>query len=215
VALLDAYLSADPPCLKYEYVAGGDLAGLIQHWHRGASKPTPTHTVRVMRRLAEIVAFAHDLEPAIVHRDLKPANVLVQRLPDGAVCLKVADFGIGGVAVSQAVRQTARGSTQGGMLVSSLLGSYTPLYASPQQMRGSVPDPRDDVYALGVIWYQLLTGELTSGRPGGNRWQARLRERGASAELLELLVSCFEDNAEDRPAKASALVASLDRLTAG
>ena len=64
VALQQTYLSADPPCLQYEYVEGGDLAGLILEWHRQASKPSPTQAARVVLRLGEIVGFAHRLEPA-------------------------------------------------------------------------------------------------------------------------------------------------------
>jgi serine/threonine protein kinase len=200
VQLLRTYLNAETPCLEYEYVDGGDLTGLIQEWHRAKGGPTPQQATKVILRLAEIVGFAHRLNPPIVHRDLKPANILVQRTGDGEVHFKVADFGIGGVAVGQAIRETSRGTSRGRFLTSALHGSYTPLYASPQQMRGDPPDPRDDVYSLGVIWYQLLTGELANGRPGGSRWRKKLSERGTPSEMVDLLESCFEDNQSDRPA---------------
>jgi eukaryotic-like serine/threonine-protein kinase len=80
VSLRATYLSADPPCLEYEYVEGGDLGGLIQDWYRQAEKPSCAQVAGAMVQLAEIVAFAHRLDPPIVHRDLKPANILVQRL---------------------------------------------------------------------------------------------------------------------------------------
>src|SRR5262249_18945374 len=76
VALLHTYLAAAPPCLEYEYVEGGDLAGLIQEWHRPPAPPGPViveRATRLLRDLAEIMAFAHRLKPPIVHRDLKPA----------------------------------------------------------------------------------------------------------------------------------------------
>jgi hypothetical protein len=211
VPLLYTYLDADPPCLEYEYVEGGDLAGVIHDWHRPGSR-TPqqiaTDSVRLIADLTEIVADAHRLEPPIVHRDLKPANILVQRRA-GAFVLRVADFGIGGLAARQALEHTRRSSGRGLILATALRGAHSPLYASPQQVRGEPPDPRDDVYALGVIWYQLLTGDLTAGRPGGTRWMRRLSALGLPGELVELLGACFEDGPGDRPADAGALAAAI------
>lgn len=170
---------------------------------------------RVIQRLAEIVAFAHRLDPPIVHRDLKPANILVQRASNGKTTLRVADFGNGGVAVQQAIRQTQDGTTRTHLLISALRGACTPLYASPQQLRGAAADTRDDVFALGVIWYQLLSGDLTTGRPGGTRWPGRLIERGMDRALVDLLGSCLEDNPADRPANAIVLSEQLGRLLDG
>jgi len=215
VTLRQTYLSAEPPCLEYEYIPGGNLAGVIHEWHRSRRAPNPLQVAQVVRRLAKIVAFAHRFEPPIVHRDLKPANILVQRQEDGTLSLRIADFGNGGVAANHAIRQTLRGTTQAQLLVASPRGAYTPLYASPQQMRGSDADPRDDVYALGVIWYQLLSGDLTTGRPGGTRWPRRLMEQGMAQPLVELLGSCLEDNPDDRPPTALALAEKLSELLQG
>jgi eukaryotic-like serine/threonine-protein kinase len=211
VQLQHTYLRADTPCLEYEYVAGGDLGGLIQEWHAAEGGPNPQQAAKVVQRLAEVAGFAHHLHPPIVHRDLKPANILLQA-DDGGRQFKVADFGIGGVAVSQAIQQTSRGTTQGEFLTSALHGSYTPLYASPQQMRGDPPDPRDDVHALGVIWYQLLTGDVRAGRPSGEAWKKRLMERGTPRPLLDLMISCFEDEPADRPADGLVLAQHLESL---
>jgi hypothetical protein len=215
VALLHTYLSADPPCLEYEYVTGGDLAGLIRDWHRPPARPGPAlseQAARLVRDLAEIVGYAHRLDPPIVHRDLKPANILVQRGDDGRAALRITDFGIGGLAAGRAIEQTRLDSGRGQLQATALRGAHTPLYASPQQKRGEAPDVRDDVHALGVIWYQLLTGDLTAGRPGGTRWPRRLRERGVAPALIELLGACFEDGADDRPADAAVLATELAAL---
>jgi formylglycine-generating enzyme required for sulfatase activity len=212
VALRHTYLGADPPCLEYEYVAGGDLAGLIREWRRKPGGPgRAAEAARLLLDLAHIVAFAHRLDPPIVHRDLKPANVLVQPAADGSPTLRVADFGIGGVAAGRALAPGRRDVSQGQFLVTALRGAHTPLYASPQQTRGGPPDPRDDVYSLGVIWYQLLTGNLTASRPGGARWVTRLTDDGASAGMVELLTACVEDDPADRPHDAGELA---DRLAA-
>src|SRR5262249_58630371 len=142
--------SSDPPCLKYEYIDGGDLSGLLREW-----QPLPIgrrwhEATRVVWRLAGIVGSAHRLTPPIVHRDLKPANVLLQRSSGRDYTLRVTDFGIGSVVALPALREARQGTvTRGDVLAMSLRGSHTPLYASPQQIRGEPPDVRDDVHALG------------------------------------------------------------------
>ena len=213
VPLLDASLSAEPPCLRYEYIEGGDLAGLVRDWQEQPPRPRWRAATEVVARLARIVAFAHQLTPPIVHRDLKPANILA-RLVNGEIDLKVTDFGIGGVAALQALAEARQGTTgHGELLGTTLRGSHTPLYASPQQMRGEPPDPRDDVHALGVIWYQLLTGDLHSGPPTG-LWADELEEQGMSRELVRILGACVAGKAERRPASAGVLAEQLDLLLA-
>jgi eukaryotic-like serine/threonine-protein kinase len=209
VPLLDAYLSLDTPCLKYEYIEGGDLSGLVRDWQGLAQPERWDRATRLLRGLAEIVGFAHRLKPPIVHRDLKPANVLVQRSADGAYSLRVTDFGIGGVAALQALQEARQGTTtREALLVTAVRGSHTPLYASPQQMRGEAADPRDDVHALGVIWYQLLTGDLSGGAPTG-LWADELEEAGLDRKLIRLLGACVSPRAEKRPADATALAEQL------
>jgi formylglycine-generating enzyme required for sulfatase activity len=208
VELRQAYLEGDPPCLEYEYVEGGDLAGLIQERQPHGGLP-PASALQVMQRLAEPIAFAHGLKPPIVHRDLKPANILVRRSADRKLSFKVADFGIGDVAASQALAEVTR---RGSSLLTALRGSHTPLYASPQQKRGEKGDRRDDVYALGVIWYQLLTGDLGAEAPSGLAWPRRLQQRGVSEAMIHLLAECIEPRLEDRLPSAVELAERLADL---
>jgi formylglycine-generating enzyme required for sulfatase activity len=191
-------------------VDGGNLTVLIREWRQADGGLTPELAAKVLHRLAKIMAFAHRLDPPIVHRDLKPSNILVQRLGARKFSRRIADFGIGGLAATQAIALTTNSSNSPlHMLTSFLRGAFTPLYASPQQMRGKPPSPTDDVYALGVIWHQLLTGDLTACRPGGKNWQRRLMEHGVAPLMVELLAACFEDEPADRPADAQVLADQL------
>lgn len=146
VRLLDRYLGAEPPCLVFEYIPGGDLTRLIRCWHE--SQPNPVRLVwegmRLVRRLAEILCAAHQLEPAIVHRDLKPSNILLRPTVPNWVQVCVIDFGIGGIAARQALAHS-RTSSAKEKRTTGLRGALTPLYASPQQKNGEAADPRDDV----------------------------------------------------------------------
>jgi serine/threonine protein kinase len=206
VPLRQAYLDREPLCLEYEYVNGGDLAALLAEWQRGGKLPRG-QVNRLIQRLAEIVGHAHKLSPPIVHRDLKPANILVERSPDNKVRLRVTDFGIGGIAASQMLTRCATGLAGTQQLSTSLRGSHTPNYASPQQIRGEAPDPRDDVHALGVIWYQLLTGDLTTGIPAD--WMTMLEDLGQPAGLIQLLGCCVASRTEKRLVNAGVLAEKL------
>jgi formylglycine-generating enzyme required for sulfatase activity len=203
VRLIHTALASDPPLLAYEFVAGGELTTLIRDWHAKPPADLPNQAARLMQQLAGIVAFAHRLNPPIVHRDLKPANVLLELTTDGQVRLRVADFGIGGIAAAKGTGHT---------LATVLSGSHTPLYASPQQKNGDRPDPRDDVHALGVIWLHLLTGDLTL-EPG--HWREELEGRDLPPAMLDLLGACVSRRAEKRPANAGEMEARLDTILQG
>jgi formylglycine-generating enzyme required for sulfatase activity len=213
VLLQDANLTSDPPWLRYEYIEGGDLAQVV----RDCADETPAERVtranRFIQQLAAIVGHFHRLNPSVVHRDLKPANVLIQPLPGGDYTLRVADFGIGDVAARRGLDSSRAPTARGDVLATVLRGAHTPLYASPQQKRGDDPDVRDDVYSLGVIWYQLLTGDLGSERPGGLEWAEELTEAGMSNECVRLLSRCVADRAEKRPADAAVLAEEIVKLT--
>ena len=208
VTLRATYLDADPPCLEYEYIEGGDLAGLIQGWHRQTPKPTPEQAAKVMLRLSEIVGFVHRLNPPIVHRDLKPSNILLQH-GEGADAVQDRRLWhrrgrrLTGDQGHEPGHQRRRVHDQRRTRV---------LYARVRLARadaGLSSRPAHDVHALGVIWYQILTGDLARGRPGGKGWRTRLVDQSMGLELLNLLESCFEDHPADRPADAADLAEKL------
>jgi serine/threonine protein kinase len=209
VELKYAHLEGDTPCLEYEYVDGGDLATLIIDLHR-TGRAKPGSVTKIVYALASAVGFAHRLKPPIVHRDLKPQNILTTRL-EGKVHFKIADFGIGGIASDQAMQEW-NSETKGGRSVTESAGSCTPLYASPQQRRLGPPDPRDDVYALGVIWFQMLSGDVTKELPRGGSWKRKFHEQGATAEMVALLERCIEDDPAERPADAHVLADELNKI---
>jgi serine/threonine protein kinase len=213
VPLLHAYLNNEPPCLEFPYIEGGTLVRLLDERRESAGSFTPAQAQRIVHQIALIVAPAHRATPKLVHRDLKPSNVLVERLSDGKVALRVTDFGIGAVTAELVLERSRSSSSMQENMSSVLTGAYTPLYASPQQIQGGKPDPRDDVYALGVIWYQLLKGELSSPAPTGRKWIDVLRSREMSDQAIDLLSSCFESDPAYRPADAGMLAEQIQALS--
>ena len=172
------------------------------------------YALRLMHQLAGIVGFAHRVVPkAIIHRDLKPANVLVQATAQGTFTPKVADFGIGGVSARHAVASMMQRGSRGAFLTTALRGSYTPIYAAPEQRRGDDPDPRDDVFSLGVIWLHLLTCDMTL--EAGSDWRDEVAEMKLQEGMLDLLGRCLAQRAARRPADGAVLEAELGQLLGG
>lgn len=137
-------LETGAPYMVMEYLEGSDLSDLVAH--RG---PLPWHeVVEYVLQACEAIAEAH--VAGIVHRDLKPANLFLIRRADGSPCIKVLDFGISkaaDAASGSALTQTA-----------AMMGS--PKYMSPEQLKSTRDvDARTDIWALGVIFYELLSGE--------------------------------------------------------
>ncbi len=191
VRLFGYNLEHPTPYLVYEWIPGGDLAAAIAE--RG-ERPTTDEVLRWIRGIAEALAFAHCR--GIVHRDLKPANILLA--PDGP---KLADFGIGGTAVLH---------IEASATVSMLRGAGTPLYMAPEQRRGEAPDPRHDIYSLGVIWYQLFLGD--SSRELHPGWVEELRDEvEVSVNHLDLIHRCV-GVMKKRPADATELLRLLDAV---
>lgn len=134
------------PYMVMEHLDGRDLAALIHE--RGAL--ASTDAVDAVLQACEALAEAHAL--GIVHRDLKPANLFMVRRPDGTPCVKVLDFGISKL-------NAAAGSDHSMTKTSAVMGS--PLYMSPEQMTASRQvDARADIWAIGVVLYELLTGRV-------------------------------------------------------
>jgi serine/threonine-protein kinase len=163
--------------LVMEFVDGEDLSALI------ARGPMPlADALPIARQIAQALEAAHEL--GIVHRDLKPANIKVR--PDGTV--KVLDFGLakamaadaGGVASLSDSPTTTSPATELGVILG------TAAYMSPEQARGKPVDRRSDVWAFGVVLYEMLTG----------------RRAFSGAEVPDVLASILKDTP------------SLDRLPA-
>jgi serine/threonine protein kinase len=179
VPLLDYYLGGEVPWLMYEYVEGGTLIDAMAAWRDLPLSKRLGRVVMALYGLSRALKRVHRLDPPIVHRDLKPANILMSRgVP------KITDFGISGAAASAKANDTGRPPEVSIVLPSMLQSMGTMRYAPQEQFYGSTPSPRDDVYALGVIAFQMVTGDLKA-TPGTDaaawRWtRSAGRRRPAS-----------------------------------
>jgi serine/threonine-protein kinase len=131
--------------LAMEFIEGEPLTDVLQ---RVGALPV-ARAAQIFAQVADALQAAHDL--GIVHRDLKPDNIMVSRGRDGADVVKVVDFGIakavGGDEAGQKVTKT-------GLVVG------TPEFMSPEQLAGDKVDGRSDLYALALVFFQMLTGRL-------------------------------------------------------
>ncbi|HVL12361.1 MAG TPA: SUMF1/EgtB/PvdO family nonheme iron enzyme [Gemmata sp.] len=208
--LRSVYLEADPPCLESPFVYGYDLAGLIFDWKWRYETAKPEAALKLVRRLAAIVAEAH--ARGVVHRDLKPGSVRLRPSENGKFTLWLTDFGWGQIASCRAL-EVARVSPRGEQQRLAALGAATALYASPQQTKREPPAPTDDVHALGVVWYQLLKRDATAAAPVGTEWVEELRPVGFTDSQARLLQACISTRPDRRPRDAAALVEQLAGVT--
>jgi serine/threonine-protein kinase len=186
-AILDAGEDDGQPWLALELIEGRSLAD-----HAQAQALTVPQRLALFADVLRAVAHAH--ERLVVHRDLKPANVLVAN--DGTV--KLLDFGVAKLLAADTASTEDTALTQlGGR-------AMTPQYASPEQVAGQPLTTRSDLYALGVLLYELLAGK----RPYTLR-------RGSAAELEEAILGAAvrkPSQAAAEPRLARALRGDLDTI---
>ena len=182
--------------IAMSYVDGGDLKGLI---HQGAIEPD--RAIAITIQLAEALDHAH--KQGLIHRDVKPSNVLMTR--DGRPLL--TDFGIAKALYES--RQLTRTGTSIG----------TPEYMAPEQAQGLPPDGRTDIYALGVVLYEMLAAKVPfcTDTPVATMYMhvheppPSLRQvQGAVPQWLEDVVcKALAKNPDDRYATAGLFAAAL------
>ncbi|MBL8607892.1 MAG: serine/threonine protein kinase [Myxococcales bacterium] len=208
--VLDVGISSDgEPYMVMEYLEGADLAAVMRQ--RG---PLPVHeAIDYVLQACEAIAEAHAI--GIVHRDLKPANLFVTRRFDGAALVKVLDFGISKLAAD--AQQGQAGSLT---RTATIMGS--PSYMSPEQLRSSRDvDPRGDIWALGVILYELLSGhlpfiaetltELTIKVVSDLPPPIQTLRPDVAPHLAQVIDRCLRKNRDERFPNVGALAAEIER----
>lgn len=185
--------------MAMEYVPGGDLK---QRMRQGALPPE--QALVILKQMAKALGYAH--HKGFVHRDVKPENVLFRE--DGTAVL--ADFGIA-KAVGSGTKMTGTGMTVG-----------TAHYMSPEQAQGRRDlDGRSDLYSLGIVFYEMLTGQVPFDADNTigiamQHVQGDLPELPAALSRYQLLLDrLLAKNPVERYADAGALIAAIEELQAG
>ncbi len=141
--------------MTMEYLTGHSLAKILRD--PGFKGMPFEKALPIIRGMSEALAYAH--KNGIVHADFKPANVILTDKCE----VKVIDFGI-----ARAFQKQGDSETEATRFDPGSLGALTPTYASPEMLEHREPDPRDDVYALACIVYEMLTGRHPFGRRQAN-----------------------------------------------
>jgi serine/threonine-protein kinase len=192
------------PFIVMEYLAGKDLADYL---HQEGALPIDV-AVEYIMQACEALAAAH--AHGIVHRDIKPENLFLTQQAQGMYLIKVLDFGISKTALPRGKRDLVR--TQ------MALGS--PVYMSPEQIRRSDQvDARSDIWAVGCVLFELLTGVTAFDEPSLLELSAAILERepvplqtlrpDASEELEQVVLRCLQKNPEDRYQNVAELAVAL------
>jgi predicted Ser/Thr protein kinase len=183
-----------------EYVDGLNLRGLME-----AGRVEPREALAIVPQVCDALQYAHD--SGIVHRDIKPENILLDRR--GRV--KVADFGLAKiVGQDEAAPPDAGGSVQG-MATEAGRVVGTPQYMAPEQVeRPGTVDHRADIYALGVVFYQMLTGDLP-----GRRIEPPSKRIAVDVRLDEVVLRALEREPGRRYGQASVMKADVETVAGG
>lgn len=143
IAIYDFGLLADIAYIVMEYMEGPSLAREVAR----CGTLSLERTAKIFRQVASAVAAAH--KQGVIHRDLKPSNIIFQKANCEDDLVKVVDFGI-----AKLIKE------RGEKLTSADFALGTPEYMSPEQCLGQKLDERSDIYALGVVLYEMLTGQV-------------------------------------------------------
>jgi tRNA A-37 threonylcarbamoyl transferase component Bud32 len=177
--------------LVMEFVDGLSLRQLLQ-----AGKMQPEQALTIVPKICEALQYAH--EQGIVHRDIKPENILLDK--QGRV--KIADFGIAKMVGAETRQPALTGAKD-------VVG--TPHYMAPEQIeKPQTVDHRADIYSLGVVFYEMLTGELPLGKfqPPSHKVQIDVR-------LDEVVLRALEKEPERRYQQVSVLKTQVETIAAG
>ena len=192
----------------------------LQDEIRRRGQLAPSRVVEILRGVCAAVEAAH--RHHLIHRDLKPANIFLARSPEGSgEVVKVLDFGIAKFLASEddSVPTQTRGETHAGALVG------TPAYMSPERLLGKELDALSDLWALGVVAYEALTGALPFALAESD-WQRAIiageytplsaHWTSPPASLEKLFARCFSTDRGKRPQSAAEFFSELEHaLTAG
>jgi serine/threonine-protein kinase len=207
VPLLSAGETGGLPYFTMPFVEGESLRARLA---RGEDVPLKA-AVHLLREVASALAYAH--RKGVIHRDIKPENVLITEQH-----AMVTDFGVA-KAISAATHADADGLTAVGVALG------TPAYMAPEQVAGDPgTDHRADIYAFGVIAYELLAGRAPfAGRTAQALMAAHVLETpeaissrrvGVPAELSALVMRCLEKSPDNRPQSAEDILRRLDDVPA-
>ncbi|MFY1824536.1 protein kinase domain-containing protein [Myxococcus fulvus] len=190
VQIIDRGVAGEHYYFVMEFVEGRSLREAIS-----TGSLTPQQGLKLMLQAARAIECAHDKD--IIHRDLKPENILL----DGRGNVKVADFGLAGIRQSEARLQ----------LTATAVAMGTLNYMAPEQRRDAKSvDGRADLFSLGVVLYELLTGEL----PLGRFKLPSKRVPGLDPRVDHIIDRLLETDPEARYAKATELCEALELLVA-
>jgi TolB-like protein/DNA-binding winged helix-turn-helix (wHTH) protein/cytochrome c-type biogenesis protein CcmH/NrfG len=203
VRILDWNLDVRPFCIQAEYTQGGNLVTWAVR--QGGIKSVPfTTRLELAIRIAEALAAAHSV--GVLHKDLKPSNVLIDATDAALPRIRLSDFGSGGVL--EPGKLDAMGITRMGLTMTQGMSatSGTPIYLAPELIAEQPATMQTDIYAMGVLLYQLVVGDLK--RPLAPGWEDDVED----ALLREDIAAAAAGKPERRLTDAAALAERLRTL---